>query len=117
MSIVNGYNTDGTYLALGSELAKQLASTQNEWTGAADKVGAALEESQDLLEQAFTVQDGSAAAKALGTKLGINTSNAEALQVVAKDNFERRNRAMELLSNILDKADQLARGIIANIGK
>ena len=86
------------------------------WDQSIATTGNGLSSAEQNLMQAYSVKEGSAAAKALAKKLGAPAgTSVEGLQLLAKNAYDKMSRSMSLLSQILESIHQRMMQVINNI--
>ncbi len=121
MPVSGTSGVDGNYLNLANQLESYIKDEgKDKWTAATLQIGNFASNAEADLIAAFSTPDNPEQLKNLAIKLGLSPeqaakADAEAVQTVAKSRYERAQRMMAALSNILDSMHQAMMRVINNI--
>ncbi len=105
--------------ALANSILSELSGNKDEWTRAATATADAYASAEELFVKAAALQDNDSNGKAALCKtLGIDASTSqEGIVTVAKQRLERHSRILELVNNVMDKANEMKKKIIENFAR
>ncbi len=121
MAVSNTTGLDGNYLNLSNELESFIQDKgKDQWTAATQQIGSFANTAEANLIAAFSLPDDPEQRKLFAPKLGLAPDDAaklgqEGIQLVAKTRYERAQRMLATLSNVLDSVHQAMMRMINNI--